>query len=45
MSVRNWLSYKRRERYGHYKTPLKELNEEDPHAFFNYTKLPKGLYD
>ncbi|XP_071058858.1 uncharacterized protein [Pseudochaenichthys georgianus] len=43
--VRKWLSEKRRERYGHYSTLLNELKTEDEKAFFNYTRLPRGLYD
>ncbi|KAI4790406.1 hypothetical protein KUCAC02_034652 [Chaenocephalus aceratus] len=43
--VRRWLSEKRRERYGHYSTLLNELKTEDEKAFFNYTRLPRGLYD
>ncbi|XP_034093370.1 uncharacterized protein LOC117560564 [Gymnodraco acuticeps] len=45
MWVRKWLSEKRRERYGHYSTLLNELKTEDEKAFFNYTILPRGLYD
>ncbi|KAI4824545.1 hypothetical protein KUCAC02_013049 [Chaenocephalus aceratus] len=45
MWVRKWLSEKRRERYGHYSTLLNELKTEDEKAFFNYTRLPRGLYD
>ena len=43
--VRKWLSEKRRERYGHYSPLLNELKTEDEKAFFNYTRLPRGLYD
>ena len=45
MWVRKWLSAARRERYGHYTTLLKELRTEDEKAFFNYTRLPRGLFD
>ena len=45
MWVRKWLSDKRRERYGHYSTLLNELKTEDEEAFYNYTRLPRGLYD
>ena len=45
MWVRKWLSDERRERYGHYTTLLNELKTEDEKAFFNYTRLPRGLYD
>ncbi|PIK50928.1 putative nuclease HARBI1 [Apostichopus japonicus] len=41
--VRKWLSDKRRERYGHYSTLLNELKTEDEKAFYNYTRLPRGL--
>ena len=34
-----------RERYGHYTTLLKELRTEDEKAFFNDTRLPRGLFD
>ena len=43
--VRKGLSVKHRERYGHYTTLLNELKAEDEKAFYNYTRLPKGLYD
>jgi hypothetical protein len=33
------------EGYGHYSTLLTELRTEDGKAFYNYTKLPRGLYD
>jgi hypothetical protein len=45
MWVRKWLSDKKRERYGHYSTLLNELRTEDEKAFYNYTRLPRGLYD
>lgn len=47
MWVRKWLSDKRKERYGHYSTLLhvKELKTDDEKAFYNYTRLPRGLYD
>ena len=45
MWVRKWLSDTRREQYGHYSTLLKELKTEDEKAFYNYTRLPRGLYD
>ncbi|XP_048242271.1 uncharacterized protein LOC125374777 [Haliotis rufescens] len=40
-----WLSDKRRESYGHYSPLLNELKTEDEKAFYNYTRLPRGLYD
>ena len=43
--VRKWLSDKRRQRYGHYSTLLNELKTEVEKAFFNYTRLPRGLYN
>ena len=43
--VRKWLSDKRSQRYGHYSTLLNELKTEDEKAFFNYTRLPRGLYN
>jgi hypothetical protein len=45
MWVRKWLSDKKRKRYGHYSTLLTELRTEDGKAFYNYTRLPRGLYD
>ena len=45
MWVRKWLSDKKRERYGYYNTLLNELRTEDENAFYNYTILPRGLYD
>ena len=45
MWVRKWLSDKRRESYGHYTALLNELKTEDEKAFYNYTRLPRGLYD
>jgi hypothetical protein len=45
MWVRKWLSDKKRERYGHYSTLLNELRTEDEKAFYNYTRLPRCLYD
>jgi hypothetical protein len=45
MWVRKWLSDKKRERNGHYSTLLTELRTEDGRAFYNYTRLPRGLYD
>ncbi|CAG2239080.1 unnamed protein product [Mytilus edulis] len=43
--VRKWLSERRRQQYGHFTTVLKELKTEDDTAFYNYTRLPRGLYD
>jgi hypothetical protein len=43
--VRSWLSEERRMKYGHYDTLLKELREEDPKGFFNYTRLTLDVYD
>jgi hypothetical protein len=37
--------HQKRERYGHYSTLLNELRTEDEKAFYNYTRLPRGLYD
>ena len=45
MWVRKWLSDKRRQRYGHYSTMLIELKTEDGNASFNYTRLPRRLYN
>ncbi|KAI4807379.1 hypothetical protein KUCAC02_027189, partial [Chaenocephalus aceratus] len=45
MWVRKWLSDRRRERYGHYSTLLNELKTKYEKAFYNYTRLPRGLYD
>jgi hypothetical protein len=45
MWVRKWLSDKKRERNGPYSTLLTELRTEDGRAFYNYTRLPRGLYD
>lgn len=43
--VRQWLSHQRRQLYGHYTSLLNELRTEDEKSFFNYTRLPRGLYD
>jgi len=45
MWVRQWLSEQRREMYGNYSTPLKELRTEDATSFYNYTRLPRVFYD
>jgi hypothetical protein len=36
---------KKRKRYGHYSTLLNELRTEEEKAFYNYTRLHRGLYD
>jgi len=45
MWVRQWWSEQRREKYVHYSTLLKELRTEDETSFYNYTRLPRALYD
>ncbi|XP_060598125.1 uncharacterized protein LOC132751923, partial [Ruditapes philippinarum] len=42
--LRKLLSEKRREKYGHYSTLLKELKIEDENSFFNYTRLPRAEF-
>ena len=43
--VRKWLSDKRRQRYCQYSTLLNKLKSKDEKTFFNYTRLPRGLYN
>jgi hypothetical protein len=42
MWLRKWLSDKKENAMA---TLLNELRTEDEKAFYNYTRLPRGLYD